>query len=54
MSKTPQEQTGTASQDPDRPAALLEFQVTGQVKLCRSAWTALCTAWKSLVACAYG
>src|SRR4051812_7067551 len=29
MSKTPQEQTGTASHDPDRPAALLEFMTSG-------------------------
>ena len=29
MSETPQEQAGTASHDPDRPAALLEFMSTG-------------------------
>ena len=29
MSDTPQEQTGTASHDPDRPAALLELMSTG-------------------------
>ncbi|MCU1674284.1 MAG: hypothetical protein JWN77_2397, partial [Frankiales bacterium] len=29
MSDTPQEVTGTASHDPDRPAALLEFMSTG-------------------------
>ncbi|MCA1712643.1 MAG: aminopeptidase P family protein [Actinobacteria bacterium] len=29
MSDTPQETTGTASHDPDRPAALLEFMSTG-------------------------
>src|SRR4051812_12237954 len=32
MSKTPQEQTGTASHDPDRPAALLEFMTSGWVE----------------------
>ena len=29
MSDTPQESQGTASHDPDRPAALLEFMATG-------------------------